>query len=112
MMDDRTQGADVAMVSLGEDYGEIRAGVRAICAKYPGEYWRKLEKNDEYADEFVNELSAAGYLGALIPEQYGGAGMPLPPGCVILEENHATRCSAAAVHITKYMTGTHIGTRR
>ena len=76
-MDDRAKDADVAMLPLGEDYADIRAGVRAICAKYPGEYWRKLEKNDEYADDFVNELSAAGYLGALIPEEYGGAGLPL-----------------------------------
>src|SRR5262245_48650459 len=106
MMDDRTQGADVAMVSLGEDYGEIRAGVRAICAKYPGEYWRKLEKNDEYADDFVNELSAAGYLGALIPEDYGGAGLPLRAGCVVLEEIHASGCSAAACHAQMYMMGT------
>jgi acyl-CoA dehydrogenase len=105
-MDDRTKGVDVAMVSLGEDYADIRAGVRAICAKYPGEYWRKLEKNDEYADDFVNELSAAGYLGALIPEDYGGAGLPLRAGCVILEEIHASGCSAAACHAQMYMMGT------
>ena len=94
------------MVPLGEDYPEIRAGVRAICAKYPGEYWRKLEKNDEYADAFVNELTAAGYLGALIPEEYGGAGLPLRAGCVILEEIHASGCSAAACHAQMYMMGT------
>ena len=81
-------------------------GVRAICVKYPGEYWRKLEKNDEYADDFVNELSAAGYLGALIPEEYGGAGLPLRAGCVILEEIHASGCSAAACHAQMYMMGT------
>ena len=105
-MDDRTKGVNVAMVPLGEDYAEVRAGVRAICAKYPGEYWRKLEKNDEYADDFVNELSAAGYLGALIPEEYGGAGLPLRAGCVILEEIHASGCSAAACHAQMYMMGT------
>src|SRR5215475_4372920 len=106
IMDDRTKGVDVAMVRIGEDYAEVRAGVRAICAKYPGEYWRKLEKNDEYADDFVNELSAAGYLGALIPEEYGGAGLPLRAGCVILEEIHASGCSAAACHAQMYMMGT------
>ena len=105
-MDDRTKGVNVAMVPLGEDYAEVRAGVRAICAKYPGEYWRKLEKNDEYADDFVNELSAAGYLGALIPEEHGGAGLPLRAGCVILEEIHASGCSAAACHAQMYMMGT------
>ncbi len=105
-MDDRTRDTAVAMVPLGEDFAEIRAGVRAICAKYPGEYWRKLEKNDEYADAFVNELSAAGYLGALIPEDYGGAGLPVRAGCVILEEIHASGCSAAACHAQMYMMGT------
>ena len=105
-MDDRAKDADVAMLPLGEDYADIRAGVRAICVKYPGEYWRKLERNDEYADDFVNELSAAGYLGALIPEEYGGAGLPLRAGCVILEEIHASGCSAAACHAQMYMMGT------
>ncbi|MFZ0116664.1 MAG: acyl-CoA dehydrogenase family protein [Xanthobacteraceae bacterium] len=106
IMDDRAKDADVAMLPLGEDYADIRAGVRAICVKYPGEYWRKLERNDEYADDFVNELSAAGYLGALIPEEYGGAGLPLRAGCVILEEIHASGCSAAACHAQMYMMGT------
>ena len=105
-MDDRAKDADVAMLPLGEDYADIRAGVRAICVKYPGEYWRKLERNDEYADDFVNALSAAGYLGALIPEEYGGAGLPLRAGCVILEEIHASGCSAAACHAQMYMMGT------
>jgi acyl-CoA dehydrogenase len=106
IMDDRVKDADVAMMPLGEDYADIRAGVRAVCVKYPGDYWRKLEKNDEYADDFVNELSAAGYLGALIPEEYGGAGLPLRAGCVILEEIHASGCSAAACHAQMYMMGT------
>ncbi|MGB8547654.1 MAG: acyl-CoA dehydrogenase family protein [Xanthobacteraceae bacterium] len=106
IMDDRAKDADVAMMPLGEDYADIRAGVRAICVKYPGEYWRKLERNDEYADDFVNALSAAGYLGALIPEEYGGAGLPLRAGCVILEEVHASGCSAAACHAQMYMMGT------
>jgi acyl-CoA dehydrogenase len=104
-MDDRVSDM-TTMVPLGEDFPEIREGVRAICVKYPGEYWRKLEKNDEYADAFVNELSAAGYLGALIPEEYGGAGLPLRAGCVILEEIHASGCSAAGCHAQMYMMGT------
>ncbi|MEX2127658.1 MAG: acyl-CoA dehydrogenase family protein [Xanthobacteraceae bacterium] len=93
-------------VPLGEDYSDIRGGVRVICAKYPGEYWRKLEDRREYAEEFVNELSAAGYLGALIPEEYGGSGLPIRAGCVILEEIHASGCSAAACHAQMYMMGT------
>jgi acyl-CoA dehydrogenase len=93
-------------VALGEDYPEIRVGVRAICAKYPGKYWRDLEDADEYAENFVAELSAAGYLGALIPEPYGGSGLPIRAGCVILEEIHASGCSAAACHAQMYMMGT------
>jgi acyl-CoA dehydrogenase len=99
-------GNAATTVTLGEDFPEIRAGVRAICAKYPGEYWRNLEKNDAYADEFVGELSAAGYLGALIPEEYGGSGLPIRAGCVILEEIHASGGSAAACHAQMYMMGT------
>ncbi len=94
------------MVPVGRDYPEIRDGVRAICAKYPDKYWRELEDNDEYADAFVAELSAAGYLGALIPEQYGGAGLPIRAGCVILEEIHASGCSAAPCRAQMYMMGT------
>jgi acyl-CoA dehydrogenase len=94
------------MVPVGRDYPEIRDGVRAICAKYPDKYWRELEDKDEYADAFVAELSAAGYLGALIPEQYGGAGLPIRAGCVILEDIHASGCSAAPCRAQMYMMGT------
>ena len=94
------------MVPFGDDFPEIREGVRAICKRYPDKYWRDLEDTDEYAEEFVTELSRAGYLGALIPEDYGGAGLPIRAGCVILEEIHATGCSAAACHAQMYMMGT------
>jgi acyl-CoA dehydrogenase len=100
------QQDDLIMVPFGADFPEIRDGVRAICKKYPDKYWRDLEDADEYAEEFVAELSKAGYLGALIPEQYGGAGLPIRAGCVILEEIHATGCSAAACHAQMYMMGT------
>ena len=93
-------------VPLGEDYPDIRDGVRAICEKYPGKYWRDLEDTDDYAEAFVTELSAAGYLGALIPEEYGGAGLPLRAGCVILEEIHACGCNAGACHAQMYIMGT------
>ena len=102
-----TQGADDAIsVPLGEDYPDIRAAVRAICRRYPDKYWRDLEDADEYAEEFVAALGEAGYLGALIPEQYGGAGLPIRAGCVILEEIHASGCNAYACHAQMYMMGT------
>ncbi len=97
---------ELPSVPLGNDYADIREGVRAVCRKYPGKYWRDLEASDEYAEDFVNELAAAGYLGALIPEQYGGSGLPLRAGAVILEEIHASGCSAAACHAQMYMMGT------
>jgi len=93
-------------VPLGNDYADIRDGVRAICKNFPGKYWRDLEASDEYAEEFVRALGDAGYLGALIPEEYGGSGLPIRAGAVILEEIHATGCSAAACHAQMYMMGT------
>ena len=68
--------ADRAL-ALGEDYPEIRAGVRKICEGFPGAYWRELDERQEYPDAFVKALTEAGYLAALIPESYGGAGLPL-----------------------------------
>ena len=100
------------MVPVGEDYPEIRANIRAICRNYPDEYWRGLEDADEYAEEFVVELGKAGYLGAAIPEEYGGAGLPIRAGCVILEEIHASGCSAAACHAQMYMMGTLAAARQ
>ena len=99
-------GTGLAMVPLGEDYPEIRAAIRAICKKYPGAYWRKLEDIHAYPEAFVQELSDGGYLGALIPEEYGGAGLPLRAGGVILEEIHAAGCAAHACHAQMYMMGT------
>jgi acyl-CoA dehydrogenase len=96
----------MTMVPLGEDYSEIREAVRAICKKYPGAYWRALEDSHAYPEEFVQELSDAGFLGALIPEEYGGAGLPLRAGGVILEEIHASGCAAHACHAQMYMMGT------
>ena len=64
-------------LALGEDYPEVRAGVRKICEGFPGSYWRGLDERQEYPDLFVKALTEAGYLAALIPESNGGAGLPL-----------------------------------
>src|SRR5262245_32578191 len=93
-------------VPLGADYPDIRDAVRAICRRFPDKYWRDLEDADEYAEEFVAALGKAGFLGAAIPEQYGGAGLPIRAGCVILEEIHASGCNAYACHAQMYMMGT------
>ena len=108
-MDDLRDAAktdELATVSLGEDYAEIRAAIRAICRKYPGAYWRGLEDRHAYPEAFVTELSEAGFLGALIPEAHGGAGLKLRAGGVILEEIHASGCAAHACHAQMYMMGT------
>jgi acyl-CoA dehydrogenase len=93
-------------VPLGEDYPEIRESVRRICQDFPGEYWRDLDERSAYPDAFVKALTKAGYLSVLIPEEYGGAGLPLRAASVILEEIHATGCSAGACHAQMYIMGT------
>jgi acyl-CoA dehydrogenase len=93
-------------VQLGEDYPEIRESVRRICADYPGAYWRDLDSREAYPTEFVRALTAAGYLAALIPEEYGGAGLPVRAAGVVLEECHAAGCYAAACHAQMYTMGT------
>ena len=98
--------ADGVLLELGTDYREIREGVQAVCRQFPGAYWRKLEATNEYADEFVQAMTDAGYLAALIPEEYGGVGLPLRAGAVILEEVQASGCSGAACHAQMYMMGT------
>lgn len=96
-------------LDLGEDYRDIREAVGKICDEYPGEYWRGLEDQGpegSYPTAFVKELTDAGFLGALIPEEYGGSGLPIRAGAVILETVHANGCSAAACHAQMYIMGT------
>src|SRR6516164_3750191 len=64
------------MVALGDDYPELRESVHKICERYPGEYWRKLEAEQAYPTEFITELTQGGFLAPLIPEEYGGSGLP------------------------------------
>ena len=97
---------DITMVPVGEDYADIRDGVRRICAGFPGEYWRDKDEKSEYPEEFVQALTQSGYLGALIPEEYGGSGLPIRAGSVILEEIHANGCNAGACHAQMYIMGT------
>ncbi len=87
------------------EYDDLRAGVRAICADYPGAYWRGLEP-DIYPQEFVNALTAAGYLAALIPAEYGGGGATLTEASIIMEEIAASGGNPAACHAQMYVMGT------
>jgi alkylation response protein AidB-like acyl-CoA dehydrogenase len=88
------------------DHPEIREGVARLCSNFPGEYWRKCDREQAYPIDFVNELTQAGYLAALIPEEYGGLGLPLSAGSAILEEIHRAGCNAGACHAQMYTMGT------
>ncbi len=95
------------MVPMGEqDHLEIREAIRRLCADFPGAYWRALDRERAYPEAFVRALIEAGWLAALIPEEYGGAGLNLEAACAILEEIHASGCNAAACHAQMYTMGT------
>jgi acyl-CoA dehydrogenase len=85
---------------------QIRASVRALCGKFPGEYWRQLDHERAYPAAFVKALTEAGYLAALIPEDYGGSGLGLIEAAAILEEIHACGGNGAACHAQMYTMGT------
>jgi len=91
--------------SLPGELDEIRAAVRELCAGFPGEYWRDLEP-DRYPEEFVAALTEHGWLAALIPEEYGGAGLSLTAASVVLEEINASGCNSGACHAQMYIMGT------
>jgi len=94
------------MQSNEADFQDIRDAVRALCEGFPGPYWRELDRERAYPAEFVQALTEAGYLAALIPEQYGGSGLPLAAGAAILEEIHASGGNGAACHAQMYTMGT------
>jgi len=93
-------------LTLTDDQRALKAGVAEICKRYPGEYWRELDAKREYPEAFVNELTRAGYLGALIPQEYGGAGLPIMDGALILQTVHEYGGNAAACHAQMYIMGT------
>jgi len=94
------------LVAVGEDYPELRESVRRICTQYPGSYWQQLEEEAAYPTAFVEELTKAGFLASLIPEEYGGSGLPLRAAAVILEEINASGCNASQGHAQMYIMGT------
>ena len=85
---------------------QIREAVRALCARFPGEYWRRQDRERAYPTEFVSAMTESGFLGVLIPETYGGSGLGLSVAVAILEEVHASGCNAAALHAQMYTMGT------
>ena len=88
------------------DLASIRASVRTLCANFPGEYWRRLDRDRSYPEKFVAALTEAGFLAALIPEQYGGSGLSMHAATAIMEEIQAAGCNGAACHAQMYTMGT------
>ena len=93
-------------MSESPDIREIRRAVQALCAEFPGEYWRKKDHERAYPGEFVDALTNAGFLAALIPEVYGGSGLKLDAAAVIMEEIQASGCNGASAHAQMYIMST------
>ncbi len=99
---------DAEMISMpvAPAWQDIRDAVARLCEDFPNEYWNKLDAEDAYPHDFVAALTESGFLGALIPEEYGGSGLPLAAAGAVLETIHATGCNAAACHAQMYTMGT------
>ncbi len=89
-----------------ELHDDLRQAMRQLCARYPDEYWRELDKKEGFPNEFVQAMTEAGYLAALIPEAYGGIGVGVTEASIILEEVHRSGGNAAACHAQMYIMGT------
>jgi acyl-CoA dehydrogenase len=89
-----------------EAFADIRDSVGALCADFPGEYWRRLDAERAYPEEFVRALTEAGFLAALIPQEYGGSGLGIAEAAAIMEEIQKSGCNGAACHAQMYTMGT------
>jgi acyl-CoA dehydrogenase len=94
------------MTDKVELHESLRKGVRELCARFPDSYWRELDAQRAYPTEFVKTLTEAGYLSALIPEEYGGAGLSITEAAIILEEINRAGCNSGACHAQMYIMGT------
>ncbi|HSQ05895.1 MAG TPA: acyl-CoA dehydrogenase family protein, partial [Burkholderiales bacterium] len=89
-----------------DTYDELRAGVRAVCNRFDSAYWQQVDEARGYPDEFVRALTEAGWLSALIPEEYGGSGLPLTDASIIMEEINRSGGNSGACHGQMYNMGT------
>ncbi|PZQ65903.1 MAG: acyl-CoA dehydrogenase [Phenylobacterium zucineum] len=104
MLTQRRRGTERLVTQ--ESFPEIREAVRRLCARFPGAYWRDLDRDRAYPTEFVRALTEAGFLSVLIPEEYGGSGLGLGAAVAVLEEIHRSGCNGAACHAQMYTMGT------
>src|SRR6202022_1719911 len=88
-----------------DEYADIRDAVAKLCAQFPGEYWRKLDREMAYPQAFVDALTQAAYLSVLIPEEYGGAGLKISAAAAILEEIQRAGCNGGGCHAQMYTMG-------
>ncbi len=88
------------------DHIDVREAITKLCEGFPNKYWQKCDREKKYPTEFVSKLTEQGYLGVLIPEQYGGLGSPISVGAAILEEIHRSGGNAGACHAQMYTMGT------
>ena len=102
-----TENNRISSIKSTDDkqWEDIRSGVITLCSNFPGEYWRSLDSKREYPEEFVKALTDAGYLACLIPEEYGGSGLPIQAACIILEEIQRSGGNGAACHAQMYIMG-------
>ena len=91
---------------MSETFPEIREAVRRLCARFPGAYWRELDRERAYPTAFVQALTEGGFLSVLIPEEYGGSGLGLAAAVAVLEEIHRSGCNGGACHAQMYTMGT------
>jgi alkylation response protein AidB-like acyl-CoA dehydrogenase len=94
------------MAQNPDTYPEIRDAVARLCARFPGDYWRARDRDMSYPSEFVSALTEAGWLAMLIPEEFGGAGLPLSAAAAVLEEIQRAGCNGGACHAQMYTMGT------
>src|SRR5260370_19256104 len=104
--------AQAELNPANDELAQIRESVRAVCAKFPGEYWRALDRERAYPTEFIAALTQAGFLAALIPEEYGGSGLSMAAAPAIMEEIQAPSCNGAACHAPMYTIVTLLLPRR
>eukprot|EP01035_Chromulina_nebulosa_P039978 gene39978-54056_t len=98
--------AEERRVSERDNFDDIRAAVRRLCADFPGSYWQALDRDRIYPTDFVQTLTREGWLSVLIPEEFGGAGLGLGAANAILEEIHRSGCNGGACHAQMYVMGT------
>src|SRR5207249_5831238 len=99
-------GGSIDMNRSDDRFQDIRDGVRALCAEFPDEYFRKIDEARGYPDQFVNALTKAGWLAALVPQEYGGSGLGLAEASVIMEEINRCGGNSGACHGQMYNMGT------